>query len=64
MDWEIVLSVVVGMAIFLLGIAMIGGSLVWLMVSKIKKSAQGGANRKFSFPCAGLFGDKAETSAK
>ena len=64
MDWGIVWSVVVGIAIFSVGIAMVGATLVWLIVRKIKKGAQTGASKKFSFPCAAFFGGKTEAAAK
>ena len=64
MDWGIVLSVIVGMAIFLLAIAMIGSALIWLMIRKVKKGGQAGASQKFSFPCSAFFGEKTETATK
>ncbi len=64
MHWGIVLSVIVAMAIFLLAVAMIGATLIWLMIRKVKKSGQAGASQKFSFPCASFFGEKTETAAK
>ncbi len=64
MDWGIVWSVVIGIAIFLAGIAMIGGTLVWLMVRKAKKGVRTSAGEKSSFPCAAFFGGKTEAAAK
>jgi hypothetical protein len=64
MEWGIVLSVIVGLAIFLLAIATIGAMLVWLMLSKVKKGTQSGSSKKFSFPCAAFFGGKAEAPTK
>ena len=64
MDWGIVWSVVVGIAIFLLGIGVVGATLAWLMIRKIKKGAQTGASQKFSFPCAAFFGGKTGAATK
>ncbi len=64
MEWGIIWSVIVAMAIFLLAIAMIGATFIWLMMRKVKKGAQTGATRKSSFPCAAFFGEKTETATK
>ena len=64
MDWGIVLSVIVAMAIFLLAIAMIGATLIWLVIRKVKKGGHAGASQKFSSPCAAFFGQKTETATK
>ena len=64
MDWNIVSSVVVGMAIFVIGIAVIGTALVLLMVRKLKRGVKVGASQKFSFPCSAFFGQKTEPAGK